>query len=408
VAGKSQRLGRAPSESLDDLSDDVLLGRAHRTLLGLVGDHEARAIAEVADDLLTPRATPSRIDSDGMRAMLFQLTRNKDPEMQANHLTELRVAASLAGVRGRFIEIERRASARNERRVDFGLDDPDGTTLVEVKNLNAPMIKKATDPLSEELRRGLGGSASATDLHLVYLFFRRPRGEELEPLECAVRARWEEADGRFRERGRGRKESSVFYAPADRPRVAGLVVPARPDTGGRVIVYDHGQHLHREPGQRIRVSHQEVAHRRGPRERIEEMFVKDNILRRLQDAEQKFPLEEEALRVVLFCQGEWAPVSHVDRYLDEAVAWYRSGQATDGDLWERFYPHHARRWSFSPAHNIDAILAVRPEGATPDDPVVEPSRSAPGRVVEAGDIRFSVRPVYARYPSIVDRVFFGL
>lgn len=377
-----------------DAGTDELLERVRTTLEVLIGPAEAKSAAAVARTLLQG-STPGEVDTDGLRATLLQLVRNRDPAMQLNHLTELRIGDALAQVSGRRIEVERLANERNERRVDFGIDDADGTTtLVEVKNLNAPLIKKANDAVAMALRQALQGTLEGTDLHITYLFFRRPRQEELAELVARLRQHWldaaHEAEGGV---------PQVCFVPARRPRVAGLIVSARADTGGRVVVYDHGQHLQAEPGSRLRVIHHDRRHQRRPREIMEEMFVKDNILRRLQDAEQKFPLEGGVTRAVLFCQGAWAPVMHVDRYLDQAIHWYRERRPAPQDIWGALYPHWAERWSHAPLYNIDAILAVRPAAPSAAD------YHGGERTVRGGDVDYWVRAVFLRRDGLVDRIF---
>lgn len=327
---------------------------------------------------------------EGVRSLLHQLIRNRDPEMQANHLTELRLASALSTVEGRRIELERRGNDRNERRVDFALDDAMGTTLVEVKNLNVPLFKKSRDPMAVRLQERLQGTVMHSDLHLFYLFFRRPHESDLEALAEEVRRAWLQCPRRP-------NRQQVFFAPSDRPRIGALVAPTRAERGGRVLVYDHGQHLRTEPGVRLRVRHHAQPSRRRPAERLEEMYIKDNVLRRIQDAEQKFPLDPLQGRVVLFCPGPWAPAHHVDRCVAEAVHWYITGTAVPGDTWADYYAHWARRWSFRPLHNLDAIYLLRPsdegfDGAT---------------AVPAGDVSLAIHTVFERGEGLVGRVFFG-
>ncbi len=386
MARQDPRLKRPRRNDTAPLSDDLLLERVRVALVPLMDD--ATRGGDVARALLeNPAFAPN-----GVRDLLTQLMRNRDPEMQANHLTEMRVAAALASVHGRHIEIERKANNRNDRRVDFGVDDTDEvTTLVEVKNLNPPLIKIVHDPLSDELRHGLADTVSDTDLHVSFLFFRRPSAAQLPHLVDDLREQWKRTS-----------ERALFLVPEDRPRLAALVVPARPDTGGRVVVYDHGQHMQLAPGPRVSITHHEQSSQRRPRELFEELFTKDNILRRLQDAEQKFPLrhddspEVETRRpahVVLFCPGDWAPRINLDRYIDQAVTWYLYGQAAPEDPHGNYYSKWAAHWSFAPLHNIDAIFAVRPDGAD-----TEP-------VVWAGDRSLKVRTVYSRHRDLLERVF---
>lgn len=415
--GNRKPTGDKEKSGLSNISDEALLELVRSTLDRLLEPPENNTATDLANHLLTSGTIPSEIDREGLRALLYQMTRNADPEMQANHLTELRMAAALSHVAGRRIDFERQASGRNDRRVDFGVDDGLRQALVEVKNLNAPLIKKATDPFANNLRQALQGAVQSSDIHLTYLFFRRPHFEQLQEISIAIKERW-------REHARG---TEVFLTPKHRARMAAVIVPARPDTGGRVIVYDHGKQLQSEPGSRIHVVHNERRQERSPRQLMLEMFVKDNILRRLQDAEHKFPIaarddiratasgdgELDTIRVVLFCQGEWAPVSHVDRYLDEAVYWYVNGEPSSNDIWAEYYRPWAARWSFAPLHNIDAILAVRPRISEEPAPHADASQDTPHDAgsresdVRGGDVDFSVRSVYARRAGLIERIFEG-
>lgn len=372
------------------VADETLLEDVQSALDALVGESVARQATETARELLTNRNLPATLHDGGIRALLQQLVRNRDPEMQANHLTELRVAFALSRVSRRTVELERRGNDRNERRVDFAIDDKGGTTLVEVKNLNLPLIKKSTDPVAASLRDALRGFATKSDLHLSYLFFRRPHADEQARLADAIRDGWRRA-----EEARGGLQ--VFFSPGERPRVGAIVSPARRDGGGRVLVYDHGQHLRAQPGARLRISHHARPSLRRPRERLEEMFIKDNVLRRIQDAEQKFPIDGTQGRVVLLCPGPWAPALHVDRCVREAVHWYLEGSARPDDLWASYYPHWAGRWSFRPLRNIDAIYLVRAvDDGTPG--VTE---------VTGGDVTLGVRTVFERTSGLAARIFFG-
>lgn len=381
----------SPAPSPPPVSDETLLDDVRNTLDALVGASVAQQATETARELLTRNDLPAVLHEGGIRALLQQLVRNRDPEMQANHLTELRVAFALSRVAQRRIELERRGNDRNERRVDFAIDDDAGTTLVEVKNLNLPLIKKSADPVAASLRDTLRGFRTRSDLHLSYLFFRRPQANDQARIADAIREGWSQAE-------QAGRNMQVFFSPGERPRVGAIVSPARPDSGGRVMVYDHGQHLRAQPGDRLRIVHHARPSLRRPRERLEEMFIKDNVLRRLQDAEQKFPLDRSRGRVVLLCPGPWAPAAHVDRCVREAVHWYLDGRARPDDLWASYYPHWAGRWSFHPLHNIDAIYLVR---AVEDD-------GAGATVVTGGDVNLGVWPVFERAAGLAERIFVGM
>ena len=372
------------------LTDDALLGEVRAALLGLIEPRDAERASGVARNLLTLREVSADVHVEGIRALLHQLVRNRDPEMQSNHLTELRIAHALSRVGDRRIELERRCNDRNERRVDFAIDDAHGTVMVEVKNLNLPLIKRSADPLTETLRDALRGTTDRTDLHLFYLFFRRPQAEDQAFLAHEVRQAWV----RTEQDGRGMR---VFFSPDGRPRVGAIIAPARQGCGGRVMIYDHGQHLRAQAGARLRIAHHARASQRRPRERLEEMFIKDNVLRRLQDAEQKFPLDGPSQRAVLLCPGPWAPSIHVDRCVREAVHWYVEGTATHDDLWAPYYPHWARRWAFRPLRNIDGIYLVRPLECTASD----------SAVIAGGDVTLEVRTVFERTRELGGRIFFG-
>ncbi|MBM3461793.1 MAG: hypothetical protein FJX76_06800 [Armatimonadetes bacterium] len=352
----------APLESLANWEDNLFLSAAERELQPIVGDEAAARVVARARDLLD-RA----VDPEGIKAMVFQIIRNRDPEMKVNHITELNLADTFSRVPGRVLEVERRANPRNERKVDFGLDDPDHTWLVEVKNLNAPLIKKAQDPLTQALRDAVKGTAPGSDVHLTYLFFRRPREQDVPELRRLLVDAWQDYEG-YLEAGRlqhvAHGEPLAHFLPANRPRVAALFVPARPDTGGRVIVYDHGHHLTTHPGARIRAAQQTARRGPSPRERVEELFVKDNIARRLQDAEGKFPVENVSAmtRVVAFYLGDWAPYPRLERYVREVAHWYVHGSPAPEDFWGGYYFHWAWRWRFQPQHNVDAVVALRGSG----------------------------------------------
>lgn len=361
------------AEPLFDL--DAFLDAAHAQLEPILGEDHARETMRRARGLLERGVHP-----DGIKATIFQIIRNRDPEMKVNHVTELNLADAFSKVPGRLIEVERQASGRNERRVDFGLDDPDHTFLVEVKNLNAPLIKRADDPLTERLCGAVKGMRMDSDVHLTYLFFRRPREHDIPMLERQLRRAWETYGGWSRAELADLERDEVVDAPLPRdaqpltqvfeflphenPRIAALFVPARKDTGGRVIVYDHGDHLHAHPGARVRAGNRSARGGPSPRERVEELFIKDNIARRLQDAEGKFPLERDlaVTRVVAFYLGDWAPYSRLERYLRQVCHWYVHGAPTPEDFWGAYYPHWARRWRFDAHGNIDAVIALRGVG----------------------------------------------
>ncbi|NDD30349.1 MAG: hypothetical protein EB084_18985 [Proteobacteria bacterium] len=374
-----------PTDPLSDLSNERLLETVKSTASALIDATETDRVASMARELLTGSRLHGEIDTPGVRSLLYQLIRNRDPEMQLNHITELRLAHMLARVGCRRLSLERKASERNERTVDFALDDDAGSFLVEVKNLNRPLIKKSLDLNAQRLQEALQGSARHSDLHLFYLFFRKPHPDDFEVLRNDLRRQWLTVDS-------VRRDGGVFFTPSDRPRVGALVTPARPSSAGRVIVYDHGQHLREQGGAPIRITHHERPALRRPRQRLEEMFIKDNVLRRLQDAEQKFPLHERHGRAVLLCPGDWAPAHHVDGCIDEAVHWYLHGQTAPGDMWASYYAHWAGRWRFSPQRNIDAIYVLH---ATSQHAAASEGTGP------------QIRTVYERIPGLAARIFLG-
>lgn len=372
-------MGRSDESALASLQswdDDLFLEAATAELEPMMGADGARAAMARARSLLE-----RKVDVEGLRSMVFQIIRNRDPEMKMNHVTELNLADAFAQVPGRVLEIERQASARNEKRVDFALEDAERTWLVEVKNLNAPVIKRAHDPITDALCEPLKGLHPGSDLHLVYLFFRRPRESDVPGLHRQLARAWSRYEGWERAALADLQESGVAdvplapaiearaplveFVPHDRPRVAALFTPARPDTGGRVIVYDHGDHLHTVPGRQIRAAQRTGPRGPQPRERVEELFVKDNIARRIQDSEGKFPLDNEGgrvVRVIAFYAGGWAPYSRLERYLRDVCHWYVHGVSAPADFWGGYYPFWTDRWRFDAQHNVDAVVALRGVG----------------------------------------------
>ena len=308
------------------------------------------------------RAHRAMVDVDGIRGILFQIVRNRDPEMKLNHVTELNLATVFSLVADRTLGVERRASPRNERCVDFGLEDPDHLFLVEVKNLNRPLIKKASDPAAERLRHATRGTRTESDAQIAWLFFRQPRSEDMDALERDLVRLWNEQP---------HGSALPAFLPVHRPRAAVFFTPARADTGGRVIVYDHGDQLMKQPGAQIRAVSRNGNGRPPPRERLEELCAKDNFLRRLQDAEGKFPLNDEkdaagwtgALsRVVIYHAGDWVPTSRMLTYMRDACAWYLNLEPSTDDFWRGYYGLWAQRWKFRAHHNVDAVIALEGDG----------------------------------------------
>ncbi len=332
------------------IENDALIAHVQTALDGLLAPAMLEAFAARSERMLADDLD-SVIDVAGLQHTLHQIVRSQHDDMKLNHMTELNLCWQMARRGGRDIRFEVCASERNERRVDFGLYDGDHTWLVELKNLNAPLIRKASDPMSERLRKQLNGAEPGSDLHLVYLFFKRPKPDTLHHVIDALREAWRAHPSP--------RDTQLIFVPPRAPRVAAWVAPARPDSGGRVIVYDHGAHLQQEKGLRIRASAGANGRPATPRMRLEEMFVKDNMLRRLQDAEQKFPMHaNELTRVLVFHAGGWAPHERMQHHLRQVVHYYQHGRAAADDALATYYEHWTARWRFEPHHNIDACISL--------------------------------------------------
>lgn len=336
----------------------ALLQAVGEQLDPLLGTQRTDFLITRAYQLLEGTATPpgTEIDVPGIRAMLYQIVRNRDPEMKLNHVTELNLAALFAHQPGRRLEVERHANERNAKLVDFALEDEDILRLVEVKNLNQPLIKRAADEAAETLQRMMKGSGPPTcDAHVSWIFFRKPRPHDLEEIARCLREAW--CTHKHDDAG------PPVFLPATRPVLAALFPKARPDTGGRMVLYDHGDHLGSQPGVKIQVKRTTHGREATPRERVEELCIKDNILRRIQDAEAKFPLDGRGTqRVIAFSTGDWLPGTRAASILREACAWYLGQAPLEHDFWRDYYTRWQVRWRFSPHHNIDAIVLLTGDG----------------------------------------------
>ena len=319
-------------------------------------DHLISRVFQLLEGIARPLGT--EVDVAGIRATLYQIVRNRDPEMKLNHVTELNLAALFAQQADRKLMVEHHASERNAKLVDFALADEGVLRLVEVKNLNQPLIKRAVDEAAETLQRMLKGSVPATcDAHVSWIFFRKPRLHDLEEIARGLREAWctHEHDD----------TAPPVFLPQARPVLAALFPKARPDTGGRLVVYDHGDHLGGEPGVRIQVKRTTHGREATPRERIEELCIKDNVLRRIQDAEAKFPLDGRGTqRIIAFNAGDWLPGTRAATILREACAWYIDQTPLEHDFWRDYYARWQVRWRFAPHHNIDAIVLLTADGIT--------------------------------------------
>lgn len=315
----------------------------------------------------------------GVQALVKGIIKSREDRNNFfNHLVELNLVYFFSEVKKRAVGIERKIRPDSSKRVDIVLPGK-RIFYIEVKNINDPELPWLKEEFCDVMGRKLRGLGRG---YFVNFLFFRPTRLSLSEEEM------EEVLDRIKRIGlAGAVSSPLFYYPSQaNPILAFSLEKCDGLTNLEVGSYGYGGHwqynLYSErylevaidkeretltgPSMKVKERHQ---HERNLRRYqllkensafLEELELKQSLLRGIKDAELKFPSPEEgSLNILLIHYGWRGPRLAGENLARDIAGWYyfegadRSGP---GDRWRDYYDIWAEEEDFKREGRIDAFV----------------------------------------------------
>ncbi|HHT9117262.1 MAG TPA: hypothetical protein ACFYD1_01405 [Candidatus Hypogeohydataceae bacterium YC38] len=314
----------------------------------------------------------------GVQALVKDIIKSRDDRNNFfNHLVELNLVYLFSEVKKRAVGIERKVRPDSNKRVDMVLPGK-RVFYIEVKNINDPELpwlkEKFCNVMGQKLR-GLGKG------YFVNFLFFRPARLSLSEEEM------EEVLGRIKKTTGLTVSSSLFYYPSQtNPTLAFSLERCEGLSRLEVGRYGYGGHwqynLYSERYLEVEIdkelgalknpsikAEEKRGHERNLRRYrllkensafLEELELKQSLLRGIKDAEMKFPSpEEDSVNILLIHYGWQGPRLAGENLARDVVGWYYfevADRGRPGDRWRNYYDIWAEEEGFKREKRIDAFV----------------------------------------------------
>lgn len=311
----------------------------------------------------------------GVRALIKNIIRSRgDKNSLFNHLVQLNLVYHLLEVKNRALGVERKVRPNSNKRVDivvFGHRD----FFIELKNVNEPELVTLKESFAEKISLPLSKLKFPYFVHIRFFRpeLRRIYRENFQPLVQKIKEELEK-DGR---------QGWIPYPSRKEPFLSFMLEKSSlPHCNlGR---YGYGEdwpyclyseaYLEKELDKERRLLEQpslkeetRLLHERNLKKYhllrnnshlLEELELKQSVLRGIRDSELKFPTPSEGvLNILLLHFSGRIPSSMADTLVGDLVRWYYSlEEGRDKDKWWEYYGVWAEEEGFQKERKIDAFI----------------------------------------------------